>query len=550
MSGEAAAPQVAPEAAAPEEPEEAELGGRQLAETLDDDIRKAVTLEESLSMFGKHWVGDITGGLGTAMNTKSVSHPVDAIDDFLSHDWATPGFVKYITLSIVYNSVPATIVGIILSMVFGILQIFMKPLRRMAPMNIMVGGTTYTVDSVGYFGLGMGLFGFLTTLFLWQRVRKLFCFRSREVFMDKLCIHQTDPNLKAKGILGLAGFLALSDRLVVLWSPRYFTRLWCVYEIASWLSQRKSLLKIQMEPVAQGAFVACVMGGMSFLMVVMVWLARLSNIVYGIAMGVSMMAVVPLPLHIIRRSVRDLQRMPAQIHNFAFANAECFCCSVNHVIPNTGITIPCDRDVINTKLNVWFRSEDGTKSPEDMFNEYVRESFKKYILNRVGGSKVKYTLAVIATLPGWFFITDRFHILYEIDGNDSWRLFSHYLAMTFGVFPCILRTSLWIAVLFDKVFGVRENMGADILVTILAACCVCGFIGGMLFAMIGTLSIETVWPQLIVLPLVGFVTIYLFQEDLFTWWKQLRGEKATAQGSVDASAKKADEDKVQVEVSV
>jgi len=93
-------------------------------------------------------------------------------------------------------------------------------------------------------------------------------------------------------------------------------------------------------------------------------------------------------------------------------------------------------------------------------------------------------------------------------------------------------------------------MGADILVTILAACCVCGFIGGMLFAMIGTLSIETVWPQLIVLPLVGFVTIYLFQEDLFTWWKQLRGEKATAQGSVDASAKKAEEDKVQVEVSV
>jgi len=300
---------------------------------------------------------------------------------------------------------------------------------------------------------------------------------------------------------------------------------------------------------------------MSILMVVMVWLARLDSIVYGIGMAASMMAVVPLPLHIIRRNVRDLQRMPAQIHNFAFANAECFCCSVNHVIPNTSITIPCDRDVINTKLKVWFKSEDGTKSPEEMFNEYVRESFKKYILNRVGGSKVRYTLAVIATLPGWFFITDRFHILYEIEGTDAWRLFFHYLAMTFGVFPCIIRASLWIAALFDKVFGVREHMGVDLLVTCLAGCCVCTFIGALLLAMMGTLALSTLWPQLIVLPLVGLVTVWLFREDLFTWWKELRGEKATAQGSVAASTKadgepsvaastkKADEDMVQVDVS-
>jgi len=177
MSEEAAAPQAAPEAAAPEEPEEEELGARQLSETLDDDIRKAVTLEECLSSFGKHWVGDITGGLGTALKTKLVSHHVDAIDDFLSHDWATPGYVKYITLSIYYNSVPATIVGIILSGTFGIIQTFFKPLRRMASMNLQVGGKIYTVDSVGYFGLGMGLFGFIMTLFFWQRVRKLLCCR-------------------------------------------------------------------------------------------------------------------------------------------------------------------------------------------------------------------------------------------------------------------------------------------------------------------------------------------------------------------------------------
>ena len=46
----------------------------------------------------------------------------------------------------------------------------------------------------------------------------------------QVCIHQTDQSLKEAGVFGLAGILKHSKRMVVLWSLRYFSRLWCVYE--------------------------------------------------------------------------------------------------------------------------------------------------------------------------------------------------------------------------------------------------------------------------------------------------------------------------------
>merc|ERR1719422_2284879 len=75
-------------------------------------------------------------------------------------------------------------------------------------------------------------------------------------------------------------------------------------------------------------------------------------------------------------------------------------------------------------------------------------------------------------------------------------------------------------------------MGADILVTLLAACCTCAFICSFMFATMQTLAISAIWPQLIVLPTVGLVTIFLFREDMSHWYKELRGVSLTAQGSV------------------
>ena len=69
---------------------------------------------------------------------------------------------------------------------------------------------------------------FLVQFCFWQRIRSCFVAPCM-VFLDKLCIHQTQPDLKQEGIAGLGAFVKSSDKLVVLWSSRYFTRL-CLSE--------------------------------------------------------------------------------------------------------------------------------------------------------------------------------------------------------------------------------------------------------------------------------------------------------------------------------
>jgi len=59
--------------------------------------------------------------------------------------------------------------------------------------------------------------------------------RGPMVFLDKTSIHQTDENLKKKGICHLAAFLKHSKCMMVLYSETYLRKLWTVYELASML---------------------------------------------------------------------------------------------------------------------------------------------------------------------------------------------------------------------------------------------------------------------------------------------------------------------------
>lgn len=53
---------------------------------------------------------------------------------------------------------------------------------------------------------------------------------------DKMCVPQFDVELKTACIHSFDGFISASQGLVVLLTPRYIRRLWCVYELCCFLS--------------------------------------------------------------------------------------------------------------------------------------------------------------------------------------------------------------------------------------------------------------------------------------------------------------------------
>ena len=70
------------------------------------------------------------------------------------------------------------------------------------------------------------------TILLWGHALPGF---SVDCFLDKSCIHQTDLALKKQAIDSLDIFLRFSERMLVLYSPEYLSRLWCTYELATFI---------------------------------------------------------------------------------------------------------------------------------------------------------------------------------------------------------------------------------------------------------------------------------------------------------------------------
>ncbi|CAK9028352.1 unnamed protein product [Durusdinium trenchii] len=179
---------------------------------LDPELVRGVPLRFCLHGLGKYW----------SMTRKAdfdLSEKTDHIDHFLSHDWGTSRSLKVMTLLIVFNSCAAAVATSLVVLLLSITASTGLIPPKLWPWLPLPGFLCY-----------------VSILLFWQDVR-LLCRRPLLAFLDKLCIAQHDLHLKEQGIRGLGSFLRCSRNLNILWSERYFSRLWCCYEVAAYLKE-------------------------------------------------------------------------------------------------------------------------------------------------------------------------------------------------------------------------------------------------------------------------------------------------------------------------
>ena len=199
---------------------------RELTRDLDcPSLLRTVTAKTVLRGFGRVFRSEGTDA------AYSLSQECERLGYFISHSWSAPWFAKFITLAFHFNFWIATVVSFLFIVVFLILGLLL--------VDHSIWNSIREDVNPSLIFVGLGFLTFVPALFFGSEL--LSCIPSfnsnrTRCFLDKCCINQTDPVLKRRGIEALGVFLAKSDVLLILWSPDYFLRLWCAYEVAVYMS--------------------------------------------------------------------------------------------------------------------------------------------------------------------------------------------------------------------------------------------------------------------------------------------------------------------------
>lgn len=174
-----------------------------------------------------------------------LSFPVATITRFLSHSWHANANIKVMALLCFYNGECASATGLL----FAFLASGLHQFGYLPCMGVKEFDTSEIEDEMttvpwretrGMYCSIAYIIGYYTVFLFGSRMRDRVATaypewphnKIKTAFLDKLCIHQTDPIKKQKGINAIGAFLIQSERVTILWDATYFTRLWCVFEVA------------------------------------------------------------------------------------------------------------------------------------------------------------------------------------------------------------------------------------------------------------------------------------------------------------------------------
>ena len=170
----------------------------------------------------------------------ALSSANDDYTAFVSHSWSAPRTQKWLALLFRFSLLPACAAAhaaAVLSVVLSVTRV----LPPFAYGNFWVSLGVAVDTEICLWAQVLGASTFVLVLLTYEHIHALLerlrWVEPSRCFLDKLCIHQTDAQLRQIGIDSIGVFLQNSRTMLVLWSPDYFSRLWCCFEMGVFLDE-------------------------------------------------------------------------------------------------------------------------------------------------------------------------------------------------------------------------------------------------------------------------------------------------------------------------
>lgn len=396
----------------------------------------------------------------------ALSQKVHRLDAFVSHEWMTGRTVKFLALCLVCNLHAAIFASCAVGVIGGVLELDqiavlpkLEQLQFLAEDHAIVSYTICGRDYVFRRGFWCELLcpcAFTLVFFFWQRIRSLLMRRPLMLFVDRLCVHQGDDRMKTGGIRAMTKFLRKSDRMVIMWSPRFFTRLWCVYEVATWLILDKDPEAVKFLPMSLAASLV-IFWALRYallalrLLLLQAELPPIFDLIFAFPCYTYL-------LHVLRGVARGMRLTREQLTDFVVEGAGCFCCDHKHVHPRTQDTLVCDRVWVYRALRRWYGQDVG-KDPKGRdhlraFNRVVRTRLLWSATRGLGAGQLSYAEALTVALPFSFSILDNLAGGAELMGlNASMRFLGIRLLEIVGSLPLLIVAWSRGCVTFDGLVG-------------------------------------------------------------------------------------------------
>mmetsp|Transcript_67084 Transcript_67084/g.216831 ORF Transcript_67084/g.216831 Transcript_67084/m.216831 type:complete len:640 (-) Transcript_67084:242-2161(-) len=398
-----------------------------------EDLLRATPLADVL-----RYQGRIFASSAGSASTYKLSRQVQRIRAFISHNWSSGRYPKFVCLAFHFNMNAASVMIFLMMLPMGLAS------YAGVLLDLSLDAFPYPVGFCCQL-MCAPLFAFL--LLFGRDVALLMGLRGPNVFLDKTCIHQEDASLMIKGIEKLGAFLFHSDQMVILYTDVYLQKLWTVYEVASWLVLRGT----------KGMIVLTLVRALALLTyIVVLYLAAVSSFVIEFhtgfrstyAIAVNVMDFVGMI--VFRRLNREKSVMSARLANFSVNQCVCFKES--------------DRPVVYGNIVALMKEVDGSLDDANdeatlaAFDALVRQDLSGLVTLSLGSFAFGWRHAAVIAAVIWFpYLLDLLAGLkYGMPWRFWWSRAMNVLVWDLGLYPLFIAFMEVLASRFLHFRGLQE----------------------------------------------------------------------------------------------